>query len=313
MKRRSGFTLVELLVVIAIIGILVSLLLPAVQSARESARRIQCTNNLKQLALAAHLHEDQQKFYPSAGWGWNWLGDPNRGFGAEQPGSWLFNLLPFIEQSAIHGFGDGLPSGEARRAISEANQIVVSFINCPTRRRPITRPISTGWQPINAERPDFIVRTDYAGCAGSQARCEINGGPSSYEAANTFNWELDEINGVIGRRSERTFADIIDGTTNTYLFGEKNLNPDGYETGGLRDDNEGAYTGYNNDVTRTSSGQPAPDTPGLTLHCSFGSAHPNIWMAALSDASVRSLSYEIDREMHRRLGNMEDGLPVELP
>ncbi len=94
---RRGFTLVELLAVIAIIGLLVSLLLPAVQSARESARRAHCGNNVRQLALGCLAHLNQHGSFPSAGWGWCWTGDPDRGFGKSQPGSWAFSVLSFIE------------------------------------------------------------------------------------------------------------------------------------------------------------------------------------------------------------------------
>ena len=105
-----GFTLVELLVVIAIIGILIALLLPAIQAAREAARRSQCKNNLKQMGLAAQNHLSTQKCFPSGGWGFLWVGDPDRGYGSNQPGGWQYSILPFIDQRQIREIGKGLRS-----------------------------------------------------------------------------------------------------------------------------------------------------------------------------------------------------------
>src|SRR5262245_40847933 len=105
---RRAFTLVELLVVIAIIGILVALLLPAIQSAREAARRSQCQNNLKQVSLAFMNFESSQKQLPSGGWGFLWTGDPDMGNGEKQPGGWAYTLLPYLEDSAVFGIGKGL-------------------------------------------------------------------------------------------------------------------------------------------------------------------------------------------------------------
>src|SRR5262245_26140759 len=101
-RVRGAFTLVELLVVIAIIGVLVALLLPAVQAAREAARRMQCQNHLKQIGLAFHNHHDVFGHLPTGGWGWGWVGDPDSGPGIRQPGGWCFNILPYVEGKNIY-------------------------------------------------------------------------------------------------------------------------------------------------------------------------------------------------------------------
>ena len=144
-RSRRGFTLVELLVVIAIIGILVALLLPAVQAAREAARRTTCQNQIKQLALGAINHHDTHKHFPTGGWGWFWVGDPDRGYGKDQPGGWIYNTLTYMEQGALHDMGsDGDPVAvprDQRSAASYVLQTPIDFMNCPSRRASRTYPM----------------------------------------------------------------------------------------------------------------------------------------------------------------------------
>ena len=180
-KCRPGFTLVELLVVIAIIGILVALLLPAVQSAREAARRMQCKNNLKQIGLGCMLHVDTHGFYPSGGWGYKWSADPDRGYGENQPGGWAYSILPYIELGTLHDVGKGVAGTPAWQPFSEQlhGTPVGTFI-CPSRRDVRAYPAD---QQVN-EQPwlnsfsgtNGVAKSDYA----------MNSGTSRYYDSDQF-------------------------------------------------------------------------------------------------------------------------------
>src|SRR5207245_6925820 len=124
---RRGFTVLELLVIIAIVGVLLALLLPAVQKVRETASRLQCGNNLHEIGIALHSNHDTYHRFPSGGWGWSWLGMPDRGTGREQPGGWIYSILPFVEQGNLRrlGAGQGSPQLERSLAILLATPIPV--------------------------------------------------------------------------------------------------------------------------------------------------------------------------------------------
>jgi prepilin-type N-terminal cleavage/methylation domain-containing protein len=137
----KAFTLVELLVVIAIIGVLVAMLLPAVQSAREAARRIQCSNHLKQIGLGCMNYESTHGHFPSGGWNFNWTADPDRGNSVNQPGSWIYNILDYIEMSNLRNLGAGVTDRNAKKAASiKLHQTPVPTFQCPSRRRPYIYP-----------------------------------------------------------------------------------------------------------------------------------------------------------------------------
>lgn len=311
MSERKGFTLVELLVVIAIIAMLVTLLLPAVQAAREAARRTQCVNNLRQLALGCLNHESAQNFFPSGGWGWSWVGDPDRGVGKEQPGGWGYAVLPFIEENGLASLGKGKPEAARREDIARVVGTALSAMHCPTRRdaRAYPTPGAPGRRPYNSAEVNLSARNDYVINGGEARGNNFGPGPTTYAQAVDFKWpELKNFTGIAANRSEIRIGQIVDGTSKTFLVGEKYLNPDNYTTGADAGDNESIYSGDDRDVVRfTKTLRPLQDRAGLAHTWAFGSAHGNAFHMAMADGSVGPQAYSIDPVAYVRLSNRRDG------
>ena len=263
---RSAFTLVELLVVIAIIGVLVALLLPAVQAAREAARRSQCQNHLKQIGLGFLNHESTHGHLPCAGWSPWTVGDPERGFGKEQPGGWIYNILPYVEQQAVRDLpsdGDAVNITPAQKEAAVRMQgTPIATFNCPSRRAPGATPFIS-WDMRNSDRPDVVARSDYAANAGDGFPEFGDGGgmdpyfieepcfpetedefdvfpPPLAIISNTYNFidggpkpycypTEESQTGVNFLGAEIRLSEISDGTSNTAMVGEKYLSPLEYD------------------------------------------------------------------------------------
>jgi len=319
--RRVGFTLVELLVVIAIIGVLVALLLPAVQAAREAARRMQCQNNLKQVGLAFHNQADVVKHLPTGGWGWGWVGDPDDGAGIYQPGGWTFNILPYIEAKTIYDVALGQKGQPKRVQLDRMVGVPIKVYNCPSRRKLQIWPI-TSKSHKNFDQVPSGAKSDYAANCGDQKWCQYNEGPPNLDRNNPVAPEFVPKGVASGPRtytgisyacSKVRLAEVTDGTSNTFMVGEKFLNPKGWITGADPSDNENLYVGFDNDHYRSSGVAfypPRADSPLLSNYQTYGSAHPSAFNVVLCDGSVRKISYTIDKLTFARLGNKEDGLQL---
>jgi len=354
-KTSRGFTLVELLVVIAIIGILVALLLPAVQAAREAARRSQCQNHLKQIALGMMNHESTHGHFPVGGWSPVLSGDPDLGAGEDQPGGWTYNTMPFIEELTLHQRGAGLATAQKRLAIFERDLIPVSIYYCPTRRpaRGIpTTAVSANHTPTpGLTSPYLMARTDYAMNVGNAqcdydvavSTCLSNGEPVPPKWNTGVLWFAEYTRGMpspnpVQNRGEANpsprydsvlvkLKHITDGTTHTYLVGEKYLNPDYYNGpsgsgGSCANDDWSGYNGFQDDKERSvgyhsqvypanRAHPPTQDTPGVgcngQLRYAFGGPHSAVFYMAYCDGSVQSVSYDIDLETHCVNGQRNDG------
>lgn len=332
-KSHSGFTLVEMLVVIAIVGMLVSLLLPAVNAAREAARRTACQNNLHQFGRAAAAYETQYQCLVTNGWGYGWTGDPDRGGGKRQPGGWAYGLLPHLDQMALYMMGASTATdamdATKKKNLGEAIAIPIGSYYCPSRRAPQVYTYNCNTRTNYETSAAQSGKTDYAINAGGGSNACNGTGPGSDCIKNypscSFSCQHPNDGTGIGRpHYEVTDADIKDGKSNTLLFAEKYLQKEAYfgEISPGNDDGQ-AFQGHDFDNARwvsyiytddsgnvqysaNSSRFPSQDRRGLDNGNCFGSAHALGFNAVFCDGKTQLMSFLIDDKVFAMMGNIAD-------
>ncbi|MEW4562451.1 DUF1559 domain-containing protein [Bremerella sp. JC770] len=311
LSKRSGFTLVELLVVIAIIGILIALLLPAVQQAREAARRMQCTNNQKQLGIAMHNYHDTFGSFPPGIVGRANFDPPTSGPQFEKcPPTWMQMILPFIEQGNLYdGMQQHFATGNMA-ATAPGRFTVIDGLMCPSdpgSPKLVDSGASSPWY----ERWGF--NGNYVTCSGSDY------------FTPTTDPNMQDNNGVFYAKSRTQFRDIVDGTTNTALLSEILLVPYSTSDGSVIDLRGGYYFGRRapvcfstregpNTLTgdRLSACISKPKIPcngqGTDNMVMFArSLHPGGAVMTLADASVRFVPETVNQATFQAYGTRSNG------
>jgi prepilin-type N-terminal cleavage/methylation domain-containing protein/prepilin-type processing-associated H-X9-DG protein len=329
LSRRRAFTLVELLVVIAIIGVLVSLLLPAVQFARESARRVQCGNNLGQISKAILLHENALKVLPTGGdlpWPFlpNYQTSSGAMFGPDKQGAgWPFQILPYMELGTIQNQRGATPA--QMQTMIETSVIEMYF--CPSRRRNAKQQLRVlndyaATCPTNDLSYTDTVNSQYAAFyRGSDVVMATNQIYSGVIVRT--NWDRTANGGAgaeVGSTAPINSSKIRDGASNVMMIAEKRLIPAQYGSGAWYDD-RGWSDGWSPDIIRLTSAPFGSDVrsakelaSGLVgdIGYHFGSSHPNGMNCAFADGSIKFIPYTVNRINFARLGHRSDGQIVDL-
>ena len=334
-KERQAFTLVELLVVIAIIGVLVALLLPAVQAAREAARRMSCSNNLKNIGLAIINFEGTSKKFPvGIHYGVPQCQVPSEYCDIAMTGKgWIVDILPYLEQPAMHdgmklGFNDPSRSagamkfaatssggrGMGRKEIREFMLKQLPVLTCPSDDSATTRPTNQfWWNGIE------VATTNYKGVLGdnvvvpgfSQWRVD-GGGVKRDGSAPDCHDGLEECNGILWRNNyghDITLRKVTDGTSNTFVVGETVVGQDPHSTAYFSDgDWAGVSPALNfflpvEEMDKVNAGQ----SEKWAWVRGFRSRHPGGAHFVMVDGSVHYINEGVDHQVYRALGTKDGG------
>jgi len=291
-RLRLGFTLVELLVVIAIIGVLVALLLPAVQAARESSRRIQCGNHLKQIGIALHGFEDINKVIPYTR--------------QDTRETYAVLLLPYLEQGNLFSQWD--MSKQYYDQLQQVRETTLKVYVCPTRRSPPQKS-TDGDVHQDGTRPHIPGGvSDYTSCSGTPTG--LNDYYENGTFSGTFVDQTNMANGAFWLKGPTPlrFASISDGLSNTLFIGEKHIKLKALGTEGsvFNGDHGNSFrkAGIGSAIQRNLAQDPQPNR--------FGSWHPGICQFVLGDGSVKQLRIEMDVTTLGYLANRLDGQAAQV-
>jgi prepilin-type processing-associated H-X9-DG protein len=247
------------------------------------------------------------------------VGDADRGQDLRQPGGWIYNILPYIEMKSVHDLDRGTQGQPKIDLLIQRDTTPIETFVCPTRRACFAYPNSylTIYTTKNGFSSPMQAKTDYAANAGDPPRAENPyqyGGPDSLADGDKpdFPWpDAAPFNGVIFLRSCIKPVEITDGSSHTYLLGEKNVEPRVYHGGQSHGDDWSMYTGWQDDIGRTTFSPPVRDRHNEANDDAFGSAHSHGCNFVFCDGSVHCIGYDIDPETHDHLGNRKDGIAID--